>query len=198
MNITDYINSGILQEYWLGVLTESEREAVRQMAKQYPEIAAELATNEEAMQGFSVNHSYVPPDALKKEIWQVIENLDHEKNFTADNTPIINQYSDYKNWLKAIHPLLPAEMKEDVFAQVIRNDGKITQTLIKTKANYPDEVHEDVYESFIVLEGECECYIGDDVIKLGPGGYLNIPLYKHHDVKVLTPYVTAVIQRIAV
>ena len=198
MNISEYIHSGILQEYCLGLLSEKEMKEIREMAGLHPEIASELAANEEAIKEFSVAHSYTPPKSLKKEIWQVIENLESEKNFTTDKTPIINQYSDYKKWLKAVSPLLPGEIEGNVFARVIRNDGKVTQTLIKSKVDYPDEVHEDVYESFIVLEGECECYIGEDIIKLGPGGFINIPLHEHHDVKVLSPYVIAVQQRIAI
>ena len=198
MNISEYINSGILQGYWLGILSEEEMVSVRRMAGKHPEIAAELAANEEAMRMFLINHSYTPPNSLKKEIWQVIENLESEKKFTVDKTPVINRYSDHKSWMKVVAPLLPVEIEGDVFTQVIRNDGKVTQTLIKSKVDYPDEVHEDVYESFIVLEGECECYIGEDIIRLGPGGFINIPLHEHHDVKVLSPYVVAIQQRIAV
>jgi len=63
---------------------------------------------------------------------------------------------------------------------------------------YPDEVHTDVWESFIVLEGECECYIGTDtVVRLKAGGYLEIPMHEHHDVKIISDYVVGIMQRIA-
>lgn len=198
MNISQYISSGILEEYALGILTEKEMDSVRMMAKQYPEIAAALAANEEALRWFAVKHSFKPSDEVKQNTWRLIENIEAEKQFAIDTTPIINQYSDYRNWMKVVKPLLPGNMGEDVFTRVIRDDGKVTQTLIKTKVHYPDEVHEDVYESFIVLEGECECYIGNNVVRLGPGGYINIPLHEHHDVKVLSSYVVAIQQRIAV
>jgi mannose-6-phosphate isomerase-like protein (cupin superfamily) len=70
--------------------------------------------------------------------------------------------------------------------------------LLVEQADYPDEVHDDLLECFIVLEGECECYIGDDVIHLGPGGFIDIPLYTHHDVKVIKGPVLAIVQRLKV
>jgi mannose-6-phosphate isomerase-like protein (cupin superfamily) len=198
MNITAYIQTGIIQDYCLGLLSEEEMGTVREMAKQFPEISAAIKTTEEALEEFALKHSFLPKQELKEETWQLISNLEREKNFSTDDTPIINKFSDYKKWMEVMRPLLPAAMEEEVFAKVIREDGKVTQTLIKTKIDYPDEVHEEVYESFIVLEGECECYIGDRVVKLGPGGFIDIPLHEHHDVKLLSPYVIAVQQRIAV
>ena len=66
------------------------------------------------------------------------------------------------------------------------------------KTGVDDEVHVNEKESFLVLEGECECYVGDNVYRLGPGGFIEIPLHEHHNVKVISEYVVAVMQRIAV
>ena len=67
-----------------------------------------------------------------------------------------------------------------------------------SRTDVDDEVHEHEQESFLVLEGECECHIGDTVYRLGPGGFIEIPLHLNHNVRVLSPYVVAVLQHIAV
>jgi mannose-6-phosphate isomerase-like protein (cupin superfamily) len=187
-----------LQDYCLGFLSAEEMAAMDIILSGDAQLAAEFKAYQGALENFALQNAITPSAGMKNKIITLIDNLSAEENFTLQNTPVINQYSDYRNWMKVVSPLLPEKLTEDVFAQVIRQDEKITQTLIKTKVDYPDEVHEEVYESFIVLEGECECYIGNKVVRLGPGGFISIPLHQHHDVKVLTPYVVAIQQRIAV
>ena len=94
--------------------------------------------------------------------------------------------------------MLPEKLTDKMFIHVLRDDQQVSQTLIWTAVDYPDEVHEDVKECFIILKGKCRCYIEAEVVELGPGGFLEIPLHKHHDVKVLEYPVLAVVQRIKV
>lgn len=187
-----------LKDYCLGLLSTGETEQLNLLMADNPELAGELKANQMALENYAFQQAIAPRDGLKNNIENLIGNLGLEENFTLNNTPVINQYSDYRNWLRVVKPLLPQQLDKDVFTQVIREDGKITQTLIKSRIDYPEEIHNTLKESFIVLEGECECYIGDDVVRLGPGGFIDIPLNKHHDVKVLSPYVVAIQQRIAV
>jgi hypothetical protein len=42
MNANEYINSGILQDYCLGLLTDDEKKNVDAMCQAYPEVAKEL------------------------------------------------------------------------------------------------------------------------------------------------------------
>jgi mannose-6-phosphate isomerase-like protein (cupin superfamily) len=97
-----------------------------------------------------------------------------------------------------VRPLIPPKIQEDRVVKVLRESDKIIQMLIVSKTDFDNEVHVGEHESFIILEGECECTIGDKVFRLKPGGFTEIPLYTDHDVRVLTPYVTAIVQRIAV
>jgi mannose-6-phosphate isomerase-like protein (cupin superfamily) len=187
-----------LQDYCLGLLGAAEIEKLDTLIAANPQLSEEVKAYQLALENYAMLQAVTPSAGIKNKIDTLITNLGLEANFTLDNTPVINEYSDYRNWLKVVQPLIPAVLEEDVFTKVIRDDGKITQTLIKSRVNYPDEVHGELHESFIVLEGECECYIGEEVVRLGPGGFINIPLHKHHDVKVLTPYVVAIQQRIAV
>ena len=58
--------------------------------------------------------------------------------------------------------MIPAEPEQDLIATVLRNDRQLTQTLIITKRDVPEETHGDLLESFLILKGECICKVGDD------------------------------------
>jgi quercetin dioxygenase-like cupin family protein len=68
------------------------------------------------------------------------------------------------------------------------------QTDLIEEAHHQNEFQ----ESFLILEGTCECDLGGKIIRLQPGGYLDIPFDTPHVIKVTTPengFVKALIQR---
>ncbi len=198
MNVKQYIESGILSDYCLGLLDEKEARQVEALCDQYPELMKELSQIREALFNYSAALSKEPAPHLKDQIWKLLENINREEKMDSLELPVLNKYSNKENWLRAVRPLLPSKLESDIFVKVIRSDEKLEQTLIWAKTDYPDEVHDDLLECFMILEGECECYLGDKVIRLGPGGFLEIPLHVHHDFKILSESVLAVVQRLKV
>jgi mannose-6-phosphate isomerase-like protein (cupin superfamily) len=199
MNVREYIESGVLQNYCLGLLSEHERVVVEETCVQYPAIQKELIIIQEALEHYSESVAIPPIEELQQEIWHVLENINKERHTDLTDLPVINKYSDYQHWRRIIQPLIPDEVNGDTEKiQMLRHDDKITQVFFISSKAIPDETHEHEQESFIVLEGECECCIDDKIIRLGPGGFIEIPMYTHHDVKAITPYVIAIMQRIAV
>ncbi len=198
MNVQDYIESGVLQDYCLGMLSEEEMQQVDMHAKNYTEVQEEIAANFQALEWYAIKSGKSLPANAKLKIFTGIDNIIKEEKAELNNLPLLNKYTDHTNWLKAVKPLLPKILGEEIFVHVLRDDEKVLQMLIWSKVDYPDEVHNDVKESFIILEGECKCYIGDDIIELGPGGFFEIPMFTHHDVKVTKGPVLAVVQRLKV
>lgn len=198
MDTQAYIDSGILEEYFLGVLDEQRSEEVRQFCDQYPVLANALAAIEADFEQRSRANAITPPIHLQEQIWAKLENLNKEKAIDINDLPLINEYTDHKNWLSLIKPLVPSEITEDQTFLVLRDTPKIVQMFVISKTDIDDEVHDDLHESFIILEGECECTVGEDVFRLSAGGYASIPLHLPHSVKVLSPYVMAIMQRVAV
>jgi mannose-6-phosphate isomerase-like protein (cupin superfamily) len=113
---------------------------------------------------------------------------------TLDHLPETNRYANHLSWLKALQPLLPATV-DAIFMQEINRNEHLMQLLVVSKVDVPEEIHEEECESFFILQGECACTIGDQVFQLSAGDYLDIPLHVNHDVKLLTPQVTAIVQR---
>ena len=198
MDITEYINSGILHDYCINALPADKRTEVERMCVLYPEVKKELEQMRQAFDKFADASSKWKLPEVKEGMWNVLENINKEKAGKLDDLPVLNKYSDHNRWKHIIQPLMPKEIPEDPLITPLRNSGGVMQVLMIGKTGVDDEVHENERESFLVLEGECECYIDDKVYNLGPGGFIEIPMYAHHNVKVTSDYVVAVMQRIAV
>lgn len=188
----------MLEEYCLGILAPAEREQVEAAASMYEAVRKEIKSIQAALNVYAAQAALWPGRELQDQIWSTLENLEKEKAHDLNNLPLINKYTDYRQWKKMVRPLMPASLPDERIVEVLRHTPEVTQVLIISRTDVEDEVHVHEHESFIVLEGECECNIGGQAIRLGPGGYIEIPLHTHHHVKALTPYVIAIMQRIAV
>jgi quercetin dioxygenase-like cupin family protein len=195
MQIQEYINSGLLEQYCLGLLTKSEQEAVVGMCTIYPEIKAELVEIELALERIAATNAIAPKASLKQ---QILDTIAINEVITLDNLPSTDRYSDYQAWLKAVEHLIPAHPFEDFFAYPLHHNHKIEQTLVVTKLRVPKETHEDVIESFFILEGSCVCKVGPHTYTLNAGDFLEIPLHEEHDVILTSPYVVAILQHLIV
>lgn len=198
MDVKKYIASGVIQDYCLGLLNKKEIDQVGQDAAIYPEIRNEIAANQKVFEQYASALNHEPPFELKAKTLCLLDNLKKEALADAGNLPLLNRFSDHKNWLRAVKPLLPEELEKPIYAKVLHEDEKLLQILLWVKDFYPDEVHNDLNECFIILDGECECHVEGEVIKLSAGGFFEVPLHKHHDVKVTKGPVIAVVQRLKV
>lgn len=70
MNIQEYIESGILEEYALGVLSEVERAEVERIAREHPEVDRELKNAIQALDAYAEAHAVTPPPALRERVLQ--------------------------------------------------------------------------------------------------------------------------------
>ena len=198
MNVQEYIDTGVLEQYCLCMLADNEMREVEVVRSQYPKISAEIRNIEASLEQYATPFAQEPPAELQEGIWGTLQNLNKERHIDLTDLPVINRFTDHKAWLGVVRPLMPPQLQEDRIVHVLRESDKVIQMLIISKTHFEDEVHVEEHESFIILEGECECTVGDNVFRLRPGGYTEIPLHTSHDVRVLSPYVTAIVQRIAV
>ncbi|HEY0244418.1 MAG TPA: cupin domain-containing protein [Mucilaginibacter sp.] len=194
MNVKDYIASGILEEYCLGRLSADEEAVVLQICKLFPEVKKELAAVEKAIETLAAGNAITPRHDLKQKILNSLDFSDQAVQPDLNELPLINAHSNHRSWLNLLEYLIPDEPTEDFFCHVLNQGERFAQMLVISKNDVPEETHEDLTESFFILEGECICSVGEAVFKLGPGDYLEIPLHQPHNVKLLTPYVVAVLQ----
>ncbi|HEV2482785.1 MAG TPA: hypothetical protein VGS79_24135 [Puia sp.] len=68
MDIEQYIRSGIVESYALGLATASERAEFEQGMVQYPELKAALSVFEYQLEQFAICHETPPPPGLREQI----------------------------------------------------------------------------------------------------------------------------------
>ena len=198
MNIQDHINKGVIQDYCLGLLTSEERAIFEKELDLYPALRAEVDMIENSLESYILSYQIAPKPLLKERIWATLENINLEKQMDLNKLPLLNKYFNPEAWAEAVKPLLPNTIGKETFMHVLTQTESVMQVLVMSGIDIPDEVHDDVIESFIILEGECECYIGNNkVVKLRAGEFIEIPMHEHHDVKIVSSYVVGVMQRVA-
>jgi anti-sigma-K factor RskA len=73
VNTQDYIESGILEEYALGVLSEAERSEVERIAREHPDVARELKQVIDGLDAYAEAHAVTPPEGMRERVlagWQ--------------------------------------------------------------------------------------------------------------------------------
>lgn len=68
MDTREYIASGILESYALGLASEQECREVERMAALYPEVKSELEQVQLALEGYALTQERTPPATLKKKV----------------------------------------------------------------------------------------------------------------------------------
>jgi len=86
MDFQSFIQSGLLEAYVAGQCTAAERQEVARMAEQHPEVRAELAQIEQALENFAVANAIAPPPGLKDRILDQIDNLPQSNNAPGSNS----------------------------------------------------------------------------------------------------------------
>jgi anti-sigma-K factor RskA len=91
VNVKEYISSGIIESYVLGLATEAERNEFEVNCAQYPEIAEARNTFEQALEDQLLKDATVPPQFLKQQIEEKIKTTSSEINaeeFEQETTPV--------------------------------------------------------------------------------------------------------------
>lgn len=87
MNIQEYIESGILEEYALGVLNEVERAEVERIARQHPEVDRELNTIISSLDAYAEAHAVTPPAGMRDRVLSGWQQAIRETEKTEPSTP---------------------------------------------------------------------------------------------------------------
>lgn len=201
MNIKEYIESGVLEIYVLGLASKEETEEVEKMSIAHPEIKKEIAEISLALEKYAQQNNVAPHPAIKPLLMATIDYTERLEGGEPQSFPtILNENSkieDYHEWLNRKDMVAPVDF-EEIFVKIIGYTPEVTSAIVWIKNMAPEEVHTDEYEKFLIVEGTCDITIGDKVHQLVPGDYLTIPLHLDHNVKVTSKTPCKVIlQRVA-
>lgn len=199
-NAKEYIESGILEQYILGIANDDECKQVELLAATDMAIRHEIQTISLAMEAYAMAHAVEPNPVIKPFLLATIDYTERLKNGEpSTEPPLLHQNSnvtDYAGWLKRSDMTAPGTA--EIFAKIIGYTPQAITAIVWLKSYAPHEVHDDEFERFLIVEGTCDIIVENEVNKLGPGDYFAIPLHKKHMVKVTSDIPCKVIlQRVA-
>jgi mannose-6-phosphate isomerase-like protein (cupin superfamily) len=199
VNLNVYLKSGVLELFVLDLLDDAERMDVLDMLSRFPVLEKEVQAIEAALQQFASSIAIEPPPSLKVKIETALAAAAPQKQMDIDHLSLIDANSDYRNWINLVSAYYPAAFATDNFKEVLRSDNGVTQVLVVSSVDIDNETHDDVYESFLILQGQCKCTVGKESFYLNPGGFTQIPLNENHRVEITsaTP-VMAIAQYVSV
>ena len=196
----EYIDSGILEQYVLGIASTAESDEVEMMAANNPDIQAELEAIAQSLKIYGKAGAVEPNPVIKPFLMATIDYTERLKNGEpVSDPPILTENSlvaDYAAWLN--RPDMASPGTEDIFAKIIGYTPAAITAIVWLKEYAPQEVHDNEYERFLIVEGTCNIIVGDKVHQFVPGDYFAIPLYENHSVKVTSSIPCKIIlQRVA-
>ena len=108
MDVKAYIESGILEEYNLGTLSDQEQREVECMSKIYPEIRVALGNIEENLENFAKAYAKKPPVEARDRILSAVKNEKQERKIIGiqesskkDIQQVENKSSNSMTWVIA-------------------------------------------------------------------------------------------------
>jgi anti-sigma-K factor RskA len=84
VNIQDYISSGIIESYVLGLASPDVRIEFEQLCLQYPELIEARKRFEESIEKQTMEDAPIPPESVKEKIWSAIQ--EEPKVISMDST----------------------------------------------------------------------------------------------------------------
>lgn len=199
----EFIASGILELYVIGLTSPDENALVVDMAGRYAEVEEELLSIEIALQHYATSIA-IPADPTGGTF--IIAVLDYQDRLQKGEPFAVapelfpgSAVADYQEWVGRKDMVAPADFM-GIFAKIITAiPGRIVSAIVWIKDMAPQEVHDDEYERFLILEGTCDIIVEEDVYSLKEGDYFQIPLHKRHVVMITSDIPCKVIlQRVKV
>jgi mannose-6-phosphate isomerase-like protein (cupin superfamily) len=200
-DLKDYINSGILEEYVLGLTSETEDKEIYALALEHPEIQEEIDAIAAALTLYGESRAPELDPTIKPMVMATIDYTERLKSGEAPSFPPevteTSTIADFEPWLGREDMILPDDF-DQVYLKLIGYEPQKTTAILWLKYGSPEEIHHAQYEKFLILEGTCEVTIDGKIHPLAKGDYLQIPLHVKHDVRVtsLVPC-KAILQRMA-
>jgi mannose-6-phosphate isomerase-like protein (cupin superfamily) len=154
----------------------------------------DVLQTEAALLQFAQVYSVEPPLSIKEQIMAKIAILNAQKNaqksFDLNNLPLLTPDSNWLDWKETIKDIPVPETVEDTHLHVLESNDKRELFLAFVKEIVPEEVHHDLFESILLLEGTCECHVFDEAgtplrtVRMRAGDYIAFELGEVHDIQI--------------
>lgn len=200
-NVRSFIETGILETYVLGITSFEEAEEVEYMAANFAEVRDEIDSISVSLESYAFSQSVEPVETARPFIMAAVDYTERMKTGEIPTFPPKlhkgARLVDYSDWLQRYDMVSPPDFK-NLYAKLIGVTPAVMTAIVWIKNMAPQEVHDNEFEKFLIVEGTCDIIIGEKLHQLVPGDMLEIPLHTYHHVKVTSPIpCKAILQRIA-
>lgn len=200
-NILEIIKSGLLEAYVLGFTDEQENLYIEEMANTSPEVRNEIDRFSADLERTALANAVTPDPIIKPMLLGTIDYMERMNNGEPPTfPPLLHEGSliaDYNDWLIRKDMIAPQDL-QNIQVRVIGHTPQVMTAIVWIKEMAPQEVHDDEFERFLIVEGSCDLTVGEEVHKLVAGNFLSIPLHRRHHVRVTSDIPCKVIlQRVA-
>lgn len=198
----EYIDSGILEMYVLGLTTDEENIEITKQSEVNSEIAEEIERITENLILYAESKSKDVDITLKPMLLATIDYMERVSNGEeVIAPPILTEatiINDFSKWLDRKDMVIPSDFV-DFHAKLIGHNQEATTAIAWLKYGSPHETHHKLVEKFYILEGTCDIVTDDGTThSLVRGDYFSIPLHVGHYVKVTSEIpCKLILQRIA-
>ncbi len=151
----------------------------------------EIQQTEDALIRFASTYAVHPGPDLKEKVMDKIKSLNtdlqNKQHLSFENLPPLNETSNWMEWEELVKDITPPQHFEGIHLHSLESSDKRELFVAWVKEYIEEEVHFDILESFILLEGTCECHITDAqgnarVVRMGVGDFITMQVGDTHDV----------------
>ena len=192
MDIKQFINSGILEIYCMGIASDEERIAVESYASRHMEVQEEIDAINAALLGYAEGSGKTATPGLKKKTLEAIA----RQNFPS----LLSGQRNIDWWIQFIDALninLPSDY-EIHLVDLPGDERKTNYIAWAKKGAFIEESHSDEDEYLLMIKGSCTITVDGLTNKYFPGDLIYIPKGKVHTAVAISEEPMIVIgQRIA-
>lgn len=195
-NINEFISSGIIEMFCMGLTNEAETAEVVRIALLHKEVRDEILQVTESLSRYAVTFRRTPSHDLRSKI---LDSFSEEKSDIQLPVRLYNNISIayWKQYLKekAIAP--PANYDPFFLAELPSDEKQVTYAVWAKKGASLEETHDSEEEWLFVLNGTCTMTINGRVSHHKAGDLISIPANVIHKAEATADDMVLIGQRIA-
>lgn len=172
------------------------KENITEWLEGEPHVESDIELTEDALIRFAQEHAAPPSASLRQSILSKLSrfNLTNKTRsiLDLDNLPLLDDNSNWLDWEDAVKNIMPPENFGELHLYPLESNDDRQLFVAWVKSFIDQEVHHDLIESFLLLEGSCECHITDPdgttrSVRLGVGDFISMLPGQTHDVVITSP-----------
>lgn len=141
MNVTEYIESGILESYVMGAISDQEQREVECLSSIYPEVRNELDELSAALENYALLYSLEPPAAIKTRLMGQLDFNESHQTIVRPMPVDRNSVPTYRStWIVAASVGLVVLMFSFFLLSQLRNNRSTMASLQSSNGSLQSEV----------------------------------------------------------